>query len=138
RPLLIGLTVVSYATSAPELAVSMLAAAEGKSEIALGNVVGSNIANIGLVLGLTAVIAPPKNDGTLISRELVILLLATLALPLLLLDGSITRADGLGLFVGALVFTYMVIRWSRTRPVQLDDIPEPGERGKAGLGLLIL
>jgi cation:H+ antiporter len=135
RPMLIGLTVVSYGTSAPELAVSMLAAAEGKSEIALGNVVGSNIANVGMILGVTALIAPPRTDGRLIFRELVVLLLATLLLPLLLLDGVIDRTEGLAYCTGALLFTVLVIRWSRGRPTDLEDAT-PGHHGKGRLALL--
>jgi cation:H+ antiporter len=138
RPMLIGLTVVSYATSAPELAVSMLAAAEGKSPIALGNVVGSNIANIGLILGITAIIAPPKTDGTLISKELVVLLLASAALPFFLMDGSIARYEAALLFLGAFAFTYLVIRWSKLRPPELDEIPTAGRKGMGGLLLLVL
>lgn len=60
RPLVVGLTVVAYGTSAPELAVSCSAALEGKSSLALGNVVGSNVANLGLIPGATALISPPK------------------------------------------------------------------------------
>jgi cation:H+ antiporter len=124
RPLLIGLTVVSYATSAPELAVSMFAAFEGKSEIALGNVVGSNIANIGLILGLTALIAPPRTDGSLISKEIVVLLVATLALPLTLLDGQINRIEALAFLLGATAFTYLTVLWSRQRPLDPDEVAE--------------
>ena len=64
-PIVVGLTVVAYGTSMPELVVSAVAGLEGRSAIALGNVVGSNIANIGLILGLTALIAPPLVDGWL-------------------------------------------------------------------------
>ena len=138
RPLLIGLTVVSYATSAPELAVSMLAAAEGKSQIALGNVVGSNIANIGLILGLTAVIAPPRTDGTLIAKELVILILATLALPLLLVSGHIERYEGALYAAAAVLFTYLVIRWSRLRPPENVEVPEPGKHRATALSVLLV
>lgn len=140
RPMLIGLTVVSYATSAPELSVSMLAAAEGKSPIAFGNVVGSNIANIGLILGLTALIAPPKTDGSLLLKELVVLLVATALLPLFLLDGSIQRHEGIVMLAGALGFTYLVVRWSRGRPVALPEEATPNTTGGAGLlsGLIAL
>lgn len=138
RPLVIGLTVVSYATSAPELAVSMLAAADGKSPIALGNVVGSNITNIGLILGLTALIAPPKTDGTLISKELIVLVVGTAALPLLLLDGSIERYEGLAFCLGAFLFTYLVMRWSRSRPPDLDAVPNEVHARGTVLALLIV
>lgn len=138
-PLLIGLTVVSYATSAPELAVSMLAAAEGKSQIALGNVVGSNITNIGLILGLTAVIAPPRTDGTLISKELVVLIVGTLALPLLLLNGIIERYEGALFTLAAVLFTLLVIRWSRARGSETGvEVPDPGKHRAGGLAALLV
>lgn len=124
RPLLIGLTVVSYATSAPELAVSMFAAFQGKSEIALGNVVGSNIANIGLILGMTALIAPPRTDGSLVSKEIVVLLLATVALPLTLIDGRIDKLEGALFVAGAILFTYLTVRWSKQRPLDSEEVPE--------------
>lgn len=137
-PLLIGLTVVSYATSAPELAVSMLAAADGKSQIALGNVVGSNIANIGLILGLTAVIAPPRTDGTLITKELVVLVLGTLGLPLLLLSGGIERYEGALSTMAALLFTALVIRWSKSRGSDDVEVPDPGKHRATVLSALLV
>ncbi|NRA34808.1 MAG: calcium/sodium antiporter [Polyangiaceae bacterium] len=109
-PLVVGLTVVSYGTSAPELAVSVTATLDFKGAIALGNVVGSNIANIGLILGLVALIAPPKVDGGLIQRELPLLLLASVALPLMLIDGQLGRIDGPLLFCCAIVFTVATFR----------------------------
>jgi cation:H+ antiporter len=137
-PLLIGLTVVSYATSAPELAVSMLAAAEGKSQIALGNVIGSNIANIGLILGLTAVIAPPRTDGTLITKELVVLILGTLALPLLLVSGHIERYEGALNTIASVLFTVLVIRWSKSRGSQENaEVPDPGRHRATVLSALL-
>jgi cation:H+ antiporter len=138
RPLLIGLTVVSYATSAPELSVSMLAALEGKSAISLGNVIGSNIANIGLILGLTALIAPPRTDGSLIMREVAVLAAATLALPLLLIDGEIDRLDGVLLTASAVAFTYLTIRWSRSRPVEEQDLPIQESTTRPMLAVLIV
>jgi cation:H+ antiporter len=110
RPMIVGLTVVSWGTSAPELVVSSLAALEGSPAIALGNVVGSNIANLGLILGLTAAISPPPVEGGLIRREVPILLLATAAIPLLLYDGWITRWEGGVLLLGAAGFSYWLVR----------------------------
>ena len=78
RPLVIGLTVVAYGTSMPELVVSSVAVLEEKSAIALGNVVGSNIANLGLILGLTALVSPPKVEETLIRREVPVYVLTAL------------------------------------------------------------
>src|SRR5688572_22456669 len=77
RPLVIGLTVVAYGTSAPELTVGVSAALDGRGAIAFGNSIGSNIANLGLIFGMTVLIAPPRVDGGLIRRELPALLLST-------------------------------------------------------------
>lgn len=146
-PLVVGLTVVSYGTSAPELAVSVVAALDGKSAIALGNVVGSNIANIGLILGITALIAPPLVEGSLARRELPTLLLATAAVPAILLDGVIGRIEGTLLTAGAIAFTLATLKWSRQSPENAaeEQPQEPGD-GKlrlamiaaAGLGVLLV
>ncbi|MCK6545627.1 calcium/sodium antiporter [Myxococcota bacterium] len=109
-PLVIGLTVVAYGTSMPELVVSMLAALEHKSAIALGNVVGSNIANLGLILGVTALIKPPVVDGSLIRREVPVMLATSFVVIAVLLDGTISRAEGALLVVGALVFTWVTLK----------------------------
>lgn len=112
RPLVIGLTVVAWGTSAPELVVSGAAALRGSADIALGNVIGSNLANLGLILGLTALIAPPIVDGGLVRREVPVLVGTTFLLPLLLLDGKISRTESLALLVGALLFTIWTVRQS--------------------------
>ena len=115
-PLVIGLTVVAYGTSMPELVVSTLAAADGKSDIALGNVVGSNIANLGFILGLTALIRPPEVDGSLIRREVPVMVASAMLLPLLLWDGVITRVEGFLLLAAALTFTALLVRTARATP----------------------
>lgn len=113
-PLVIGLTVVSFGTSAPEMAVSVVAALEGQSGIALGNVVGSNIANIGVVLGMTALIAPPAVPPRLWRAELPWLVTATACLPVALIDGQIRRWEGAALLAGAVLFTATTIRGKRS------------------------
>jgi cation:H+ antiporter len=145
RPLVIGLTVVSYGTSAPELAVSVLAAIGGNSEIALGNVIGSNIANVGLILGLTALIAPPRTDGSMARRELPILLAATAALPIVLYDGKIGRSEGALFLLAAVLFTYVTFRWTGAKPAEPTDEPPATEAlsrlalsGLVLLGLVVL
>lgn len=110
RPLVIGLTVVAFGTSAPELVVTMVAAIDGKSAIALGNVVGSNIANLGLILGMTALIFPPHVDSKLIQREVPVMIGAAAVVPLALYDGEISRLEGMGLVVGAVAFTLWMLR----------------------------
>jgi cation:H+ antiporter len=120
--LLVGLTVVSYGTSAPELAVSLIAAVNDQSDIALGNVVGSNIANGALVLGLTAAIAPPRVPPRLWRLELPWLWAATLALPACLWDGRITQLEGALLAGASAAFTIGSLRAMRRgqRPVTVD------------------
>jgi cation:H+ antiporter len=145
RPMIVGLTVVAYGTSAPELAVSCSAAFEGKSALALGNVVGSNVANLGLILGVTALISPPKVEKGLIYRELPVLLLTALALPALLWDGLINRVEAGALLAASFAFTAFLVRSSRghTDP-SVGDPDEAGElgglspRSRAGLAGLAL
>lgn len=105
RPLVIGLTVVAYGTSAPELAVSTAAILEDSSAIVLGNILGSNIANLALILGLTALIAPPAVDGQLIRREVPVLCISVGAVPLVLANGTITFIESALLLLGAIGFT---------------------------------
>jgi cation:H+ antiporter len=103
-PMVIGLTIVGFGTSAPELLVSLQAAWEGKPEIAIGNVVGSNIANILLILGISAVIAPLVIPARKMWRDLAFMLAATAILWAMLLGTEITRAYGAVLFAGLLIF----------------------------------
>jgi len=106
-PLLIGLTVVSLGTSAPEILVSLTAAMVGASGIAIGNAVGSNIANIGLVLGVTALIAPLPVRSALTRKELPILALVTLGAGLLLFNLNLSRLDGFLLLGGLCITLYL-------------------------------
>ena len=107
--LIIGLTVVAYGTSAPEIIVGIEAAAAGHRDVALGNVIGSNIANIGLILGLTALLRPARVDGALARRGLPVLVASTVLIPLLLLDGVIRAWEAAGLLMVAAAYTaYMV------------------------------
>lgn len=107
-PLLIGLTVVSLGTSAPEILVSVTAALAGASGIAIGNAVGSNIANIGLVLGITALISPLPIKSVLARKELPILAIVTLGAGLLLLDLNLDRMDAVLLLSGLGITLYML------------------------------
>jgi len=102
-PVIIGLTIVSMGTSAPEILVSLTASFAGAGELAIGNAIGSNIANIGLVLGITVRIAPLiVHKGTL-RKEIVLLMVVTLGVGFLCLDGSLSRLDGI-MMVAVLVF----------------------------------
>ncbi|PCJ82442.1 MAG: hypothetical protein COA57_13200 [Flavobacteriales bacterium] len=111
--LVVGMTVVSFGTSAPELLVSLQAALDGHADIALGNVVGSNITNLGLVLGLTAIIFPLAVARNTIRIDWPVMMLATVAFYIVIFDKTIGRIEGV-LFVTALaVFSYLLIRNSR-------------------------
>jgi len=111
RPIIVGLTVVAFGTSAPELVASLIAVYRGSADIALGNVIGSNIANIGLVLAVGAVIYPLKVNSLTVKQELPIMIAFTLVLLLFCYNGVISRLDGAVLFLGLILFTvYCVIR----------------------------
>ncbi|MCF6225498.1 MAG: calcium/sodium antiporter [Xanthomonadales bacterium] len=109
-PLVIGLTVVGIGTSAPEMVVSAIAALQGNPGLAVGNAIGSNITNIGLVLGVTAIIYPLTVESGLLRKEFPILLFIMIIATLLMWDGMLTQVDGYILLVGLVVLlTYMVI-----------------------------
>ncbi len=113
RPLIVGLTIVAWGTSAPEVVVSSLAAAEGRPALALGNVLGSNVANIGLVLGVCALVLPTLLQRVLSLREGCWLVASVGAAWWLLADGAVSRAEGVGLLV---VFAlYNLHLWSLVR-----------------------
>lgn len=103
-PMVIGLTIVGFGTSAPEMLVSVQAALAGQPAIAIGNVLGSNIANILLILGVSAVIAPLLIPVRKLWRDLAFMLAATAAIWVMLLDGQVTRLNGILLITGLLVF----------------------------------
>ena len=107
-PLLIGMVVVGFGTSAPEMVVSALAASQDNPGLALGNAYGSNITNIALILGITAVIAPIAVHSQVMRKELPILALVTLAAAWLLFDGELSRLDAAGL----LVLFALLLGWS--------------------------
>lgn len=119
-PMVVGLTIVGFGTSAPELVVSLVAAKQGVSELVFGNVIGSNICNIGLVLGLAALLAPIQIHGQIVRRELPLLLFGSAAILVMALDeylfGTapiITRLDSvilLALFAGFLYMTALGLR----------------------------
>jgi cation:H+ antiporter len=111
--LVVGLTVVAYGTSAPEAVVSIDATLRGHGEIALGNVVGSNIANLGLILGLSVLIRPARVDGRLRRRELPVLLASTLALPLALFDGELAWWEAIAMVVAAFAYTTWAVLAAR-------------------------
>lgn len=135
RPLIVGLTVVAYGTSAPELTVGIAAAIDGKSAISLGNAMGSNIANLGLILGLTAIISPPRVDGGLIRRELPFLVGTAALVPLALLDGAIGRIEGALMCLASLGYTVWMVRKTPGVPAAVAaEIETDAEKAGAPAG----
>lgn len=123
-PLLIGMLVIGFGTSAPELTVSALAASQGNPGLALGNAYGSNIANIGLILGLVALISPLAVHSSVVRRELPVLGVATLASAVMMLGGVFGRWEGTLLLVGLAAFmAFSVISSMRTpQPAEEDAL----------------
>ena len=114
-PLVVGLTVVAFGTSAPELLVSLQANLQDppKGDMALGNVVGSNICNIALILGVGAMIRPMAVHAQVLKREVPFLLIISVIFACLLLDGSIAQLEGVVLFVGVVTYTIISLRHAR-------------------------
>lgn len=126
--LVVGLTVVAFGTSTPELMVSLTAALKGSTEMALANVNGSNIANIALVLGAVALVRPLIVDRTLMRREVPTCLALQLALPLLCLDGILGRFDGAMILMGGLAYNvWLIFEALRGRAPPMDDDLEAAE-----------
>ncbi|WP_076415211.1 calcium/sodium antiporter [Shewanella sp. UCD-KL12] len=128
-PLIIGLTIVAFGTSAPELAVSLKSALAGNSGIALGNVIGSNIANIGLILAITALIRPIQVQSQMVKRDIPIMIAASMLFWGLLLDGALSFWDGAlltSLLIGYLSFSYISSRNSGDDgdSEAIDDSPQ--------------
>ncbi len=105
-PLVIGLTVVAFGTSAPELVVSVVSSIQGKSMIAIGNVVGSNICNIALVLGVSAIFQPIVCHASVVKRDIPIMIGISLYLLLLSLNSTIGRLEGASLLGGIILYTF--------------------------------
>lgn len=152
-PVIIGLTVVAFGTSAPELAVSVSAGLSGDGEVAFGNVVGSNIVNILLILGGSAIIGGLAVSQRIIRLDIPLLIGASLLALVLSLDNEIGRFDGAILFAGIVTYTWWLIRVARNEradvlqeyddavdelEVEVVDKPLPVQLGLVLLGLLIL
>ncbi|MDA0327882.1 MAG: calcium/sodium antiporter [Gemmatimonadetes bacterium] len=109
-PIVVGLTVVSFGTSAPELVVSVVAAYGGNSDLALGNIMGSNLANIGLILGLTAIVRPLDVQARVVWREMPLMLLVTVALYPLVWDLRLSGGDGVLLLMALAAYLVFVFQ----------------------------
>ncbi|WP_109736446.1 MULTISPECIES: calcium/sodium antiporter [unclassified Fibrobacter] len=126
--LLIGMVIVGFGTSAPEMVVSALSAAQGNPELALGNAYGSNIANIALILGVTALISPILVQRSVLKKDLPLLIGVTVLSILLLLDGNVSRIDGmvfLAVFFGVMGFNI----WSEKRRNSVESSAEESSEG---------
>jgi cation:H+ antiporter len=123
-PLVVGLTVVAFGTSAPELAVSVGAALHGVNDIAVGNVLGSNIFNVLAVLGISALVVPLTVHTQLIRQEVPIMIGASLLLIVVTLDGRLSRGDGAVLLGLLVVYTVLLVRQSRAQPRDTQEIFE--------------
>ncbi|MFC0471484.1 calcium/sodium antiporter [Halalkalibacter kiskunsagensis] len=154
-PLIVGLTIVAFGTGAPEATVSIIAALEGSADVTIGNIVGSNILNISLVVGITAFIFPLKVERPTIKKEIPFAFLSTIALLVLISDrllgitneNLITRSDGIIFLLFFSIFLYYVIEAARNSreasTVKEVDIEQTGSWGKnilitvAGLAAII-
>ena len=112
-PLVIGLTVVAFGTSSPEMVVSVQAGLGGQGAIAIGNVVGSNICNIALILGICALICPLRADVQVIRREVPVMIGVAVVGLLVLIDGHLARWEGALLLAGLVVYTVVTVRQAR-------------------------
>jgi len=144
NPLLIGLTVVAFATSAPEILVSITASLHGQPDLAIGNAIGSNIVNIGLVLGLVAVIRPIQLNSGTVSREMSMLLAVSLLMVSLFLDAYVSRIDGVVMLSSlAIIMIWMTrtgLKSSANDPIVAElaaEIPEYTSRKTVVIQLVI-
>ncbi len=122
-PIVIGLTVVAFGTSAPELVVSLVSSIKGNSMIAVGNVVGSNICNIALVLGTAALLQPIHSHRSVVRFDIPIMLAISVYLLVLSWDSTLSRFEGVTLFGGIILYTIMNYYMARKEVVAGDDAP---------------
>lgn len=138
-PLVIGLTVVAFGTSSPELAVSVQSAFAGTTDIGLGNVVGSNIFNVLFVLGVSALIIPLNVSSQLIRRDVPLMVAASVLLLVLASDGSLGRADGVILSTALVTYVYWSVRQSRRETAEVQqEFAQESPEGQPGVRAAVL
>lgn len=139
-PMIIGLTVVAFGTSAPELVVSLSAGMRGKADIALGNVIGSNICNIALILGLSALIRPLDVNYKTAGKDIFIMVAVSVITLLLAFDGELTTIDGAILIVGIISYVMFNIHKSKkdSTDVSVDELTETKYMNKNILHILMV
>ncbi len=147
--MIIGITIVGFGTSAPEILISVIAVLDGTPDIAIGNALGSNIANIGLILGVTALITPLPIAKRVLRHEFPLLLFATAIMTWCLLDGSLDIIDGLLLLVLLCLMMWYLVKLHRQFPgadwgeselskVEVENMSLPVASGWVFIGLIIL
>ncbi len=141
-PFVIGLTIVGFGTSAPEMTVNLLAAMRGSYDLALGNVVGSNIANVGLILGCSALVAPLIVQSRLLRVEAPLLIGVGLLAWILCLDGTLGRGDGILLLAGFAWLMWYIFRNAKAEPdsvqLELAEVAETKPGLKRNLTRLVI
>ena len=120
--LVVGVVVVGFGTSAPEMLVSSLATVGGEPAVAIGNVVGSNIANLSLLLGIGALVVPLSVDSRTVKREAVLVIVAVVAFAAAVQGGGISRPEGFGLLAAMALVLFVIIRRSTSDPMAADVI----------------
>ena len=142
--LVIGMTIVAYGTSTPELAAS-IAAAGDHSAIILGNVIGSNIANVGMVIGVAAILTPLVIQKSILRKEIPIMLGVSALLVLLSIDGDLSQYDGILLLIGLGIFVVYTFRSALKQREKSKDDTNPGQNnvylksiGLIGIGIILL
>ena len=132
--LIIGLTIVAMGTSAPEAAVSIAAAAKGSAGISIGNVIGSNIINIFIILGVVAAITPLKIERSTVRYEMPFTIIVTVLFVLMGRDGLITRVDGAILWAGLLLYIAYLLRQAKQKPAEVPAQAETAVQKTEGTG----
>ncbi|MCX6933677.1 MAG: calcium/sodium antiporter [Verrucomicrobia bacterium] len=138
--LVVGLTVIAYGTSSPEMVVSVSASLQDNGAIAIGNVVGSNICNIALILGVCALVSPLSASAQIIRREIPIMIGVAVLLAAMLWDEQLSRLEGVVLFAGIVVYTVLTVREARaeTKGKAEQEYGEDFPAGSMGLGKSVL
>ncbi|KAB1062696.1 calcium/sodium antiporter [Salibacter halophilus] len=139
--LVVGMTIVSFGTSAPELVVSLKAALQGHPDISIGNVLGSNVANLALVLGLTALTSPIRVDRNSIRFDWPMMLFVTILLYLFMLDLELERWEGIVMFVALILFSLFLVfesrRYNRRSRVE-DEVEDTATKGSVWRDVLYI
>ncbi len=130
-PMVVGFTIVAFGTSLPELVVSVLANLEGSPGIAIGNVLGSNIANILLVIGLSAIFVTLRTSSKAVIKDLIMMMASTVLLLFLLMQGEIGRLAGFGMVLALAAYVFLQYKMVQTGEMPAEDVEDPAFASKA-------